>query len=59
MSAGIESDNQRRRENQALLEDGRDDLRLCERCEGTGNEFYSRYRACADCGGKGLIEVPA
>lgn len=26
---------------------------LCERCDGTGNELYSMYRACTDCGGSG------
>lgn len=31
-------------------EEGRD---LCDRCDGTGNELYSMYKKCTDCGGKG------
>jgi hypothetical protein len=27
---------------------------LCERCDGTGNEMYSSYRACEDCWGSGI-----
>ncbi len=27
---------------------------LCERCEGTGNEFMSMYRKCTDCMGTGI-----
>lgn len=26
---------------------------LCERCDGTGNEFYSMYSPCKDCNGTG------
>ena len=27
--------------------------KLCKRCEGTGNELYSMYRACPLCRGTG------
>ena len=27
---------------------------LCKKCDGTGNEFYSMYRKCKDCGGNGI-----
>jgi len=27
--------------------------KLCERCDGTGNELMSMYRACQKCGGNG------
>jgi len=30
-----------------------DDLELCERCDGTGNEFFSMYRQCQTCRGIG------
>lgn len=26
---------------------------LCQHCNGTGNELYSMYRACPECGGSG------
>lgn len=26
---------------------------LCQHCEGTGNELYSMYRSCPECGGCG------
>ncbi|HEC64872.1 MAG TPA: hypothetical protein ENI23_06255 [bacterium] len=26
---------------------------LCERCEGTGNEFKFKFRRCTACGGTG------
>lgn len=29
---------------------------LCVRCDGTGNELYSMYRACEDCGGTGCAD---
>ena len=32
-------------------------LILCDRCEGTGNEFYVMYRTCPKCGGGGVIKV--
>ena len=32
------------------------DRLLCERCDGTGNEVFSMYRACSECGGNGFIE---
>lgn len=31
---------------------------LCSRCGGTGNEFFSMYRACIDCSGSGLLAAP-
>lgn len=46
---GISMDMQRRKEN---LKNGR---KLCEHCDGTGNEFYSMYRKCPKCDGKGYI----
>lgn len=27
---------------------------LCGRCNGTGNELYSMYRSCEECGGNGV-----
>lgn len=27
---------------------------LCERCDGTGNEFYSMYCKCLACNGTGI-----
>lgn len=27
---------------------------LCENCNGTGNEMYSMYRSCPECGGDGI-----
>lgn len=33
-----------------------DGATLCKRCNGTGNELYSMYRACADCGGSGVAQ---
>ncbi len=36
--------------NKNILE-GKD---LCERCEGTGNEFFSMYHKCPDCNGTGI-----
>lgn len=27
--------------------------KLCARCDGCGNELYSMYRRCQDCGGSG------
>jgi len=26
---------------------------LCKRCDGTGNEVFSMYRRCTECGGRG------
>lgn len=31
--------------------------RLCEWCDGTGNELYSMYRKCPKCGGDGIAPV--
>ncbi len=28
---------------------------LCKRCSGTGNELFSMYRTCTDCGGTGRV----
>lgn len=28
---------------------------LCEYCGGTGNEFFSMYKACSKCNGKGFL----
>lgn len=30
---------------------------LCSRCEGTGNELFSMYKACEDCGGSGEANI--
>ena len=30
----------------------------CERCLGSGNEFYSMYRRCSACDGTGRAESP-
>ena len=27
---------------------------LCRKCDGTGNEIYTRYRRCSKCGGTGI-----
>jgi len=29
--------------------------KLCDRCQGTGNELYSMYRKCTACNGSGAI----
>jgi len=29
-------------------------VKLCARCKGYGNEFYSMYRACSQCDGTGI-----
>lgn len=28
--------------------------KLCDRCDGTGNELYSMYRRCKACNGTGI-----
>jgi hypothetical protein len=33
--------------------------RLCARCNGTGNELWSMYRSCEDCGGSGVSQDEA
>lgn len=53
MNIGIYGDEQRRKENEARVAAG-SDLMLCGRCDGTGNELYSMYRQCAECGGVGV-----
>ena len=30
--------------------------KLCERCEGTGNELFACYRECENCNGIGYIK---
>ena len=30
--------------------------KLCDRCDGTGNELFSMYRKCHLCDGKGAID---
>ena len=52
MNAGIESDRRRREENIRTLAAG---WMLCLNCDGTGNEFYSMYRACPECNGSGVV----
>jgi RecJ-like exonuclease len=34
------------------IKNGKD---LCNRCDGTGNEFYSMYKKCSACGGTGIF----
>ncbi len=46
----IELDDLRAKENE---EAGRT---ICEKCGGTGNQFYSMYKECSDCGGKGYLK---
>ena len=29
---------------------------LCDRCGGTGNEFFTMYRKCQDCNGTGAVD---
>jgi len=43
----------RRNENERL---GR---KLCERCEGTGNQLFWMYQKCEKCGGLGYLEGPS
>lgn len=52
---GILADQRRRNENLAKIA-ADPTLLLCLNCDGTGNEFYSMYRACPECGGSGLVE---
>jgi DnaJ-class molecular chaperone len=49
------SDERRRAENIAAVE-ASSSLMLCDYCGGTGNEFYSMYRACPECGGVGVVD---
>ncbi len=53
---GILGDQQRKAENVKQVASD-PTLILCDHCEGTGNEFYSMYRACPKCGGGGMIEA--
>ena len=32
-----------------------DNNALCDRCQGTGNEFYACYRSCEACNGTGAV----
>ena len=27
---------------------------LCKKCDGTGNQLFSRYQKCSDCNGTGI-----
>jgi DnaJ-class molecular chaperone len=47
--AGVLSDKRRRELNLSMGKT------LCERCDGTGNEFYFMYSPCSDCAGHGFI----
>lgn len=31
----------------------------CQKCSGTGNEFFFMYKQCSDCGGSGHKTVPS
>lgn len=31
-------------------------LIICQWCGGTGNELYSMYRRCPECGGVGVVD---
>ena len=53
---GIVGDEAQRAESMRVAEASRT-LVMCERCGGTGNEFYSMYRECSDCGGVGVVEI--
>lgn len=46
---GIINDNKNKQE---LISKGK---KLCERCEGTGNELYSMYKKCIACNGSGIM----
>jgi hypothetical protein len=50
VSAGVMADQLRRLANE------RAGHTLCKHCNGTGNELYSMYRACPECGGNGIAE---
>lgn len=52
MSAGVWQDQQVRRANEKA------GWKLCEHCNGTGNELYAMYRACPKCGGSGHVGDP-
>ncbi len=30
---------------------------ICERCTGSGNELFSMFRKCSDCGGDGVKKI--
>jgi len=32
----------------------KNDLKLCRRCDGTGNQLFSMYQKCENCGGTGI-----
>ena len=48
LRALCDPDGERRRANEAAGHT------LCGHCNGTGNELYSMYRACSECGGSGI-----
>ena len=31
--------------------------KLCDRCDGTGNELFSMYRRCINCDGHGFVII--
>ena len=44
--------NIQKRNEKRVKED--ESLEICTWCHGTGNEFYSMYRECPECGGQGV-----
>ena len=54
VSIGISGDQQRSWASKRKVA-ANPDLSLCEWCDGTGNEFYSMYRECPECGGSGTV----
>jgi hypothetical protein len=50
--AGIWQDEQVRVANE------RAGWKLCDHCNGTGNELYAMYRACSECSGSGHVGEP-
>ena len=53
---GISGDQQRSEANKQKV-DANSDLVLCKWCDGTGNEFYSMYRECPECKGRGTTKA--
>lgn len=51
--AGVNMDEIRRQENERKY--GKD--KLCDKCEGTGNQFFFMYQRCAECNGTGLLKI--
>jgi len=52
---GIISDNEQSAHNKKIVATSAH-LKLCDRCNGTGNEFYAMYRRCYQCKGAGVLE---